>query len=394
MSSYSHLRGRRSANEGVMRNSVKRLLLVIFAGLALAPLPFSASAAELGLISLSAPPGKLIDIGTHRLYIHCMGRGSPAVVLNVGLGGSSLEWLMVQQGLRSRTRVCAYDRGGYGWSESGARAHTSLQNATELRLLLMRAGVEPPYVLVGHSFGGYDVQLFASRYPDSVAGLVLVDSSHSGQVQRFEAEPIGVNTAPQPGNAVLISRPSLPKNVPAELSDTVAALMSSPKALRATMDELQHFRISARQVARSAPWPDVPVIVLTRGKRVWPANKKGRLMEALWMQLQTELAKRNPRSLQIVARQSGHHIHLDQPEVVTRAVALLLDAETAPVHHKTLRDRQRAALFVAHTLVDDALITSLYTRDAAAKRVQKIAIVGSRPAKNTGHGRRRVPLDG
>ncbi len=360
MSSYSHLRGRLSSSEAPARNSATRRLLTVLVGLALAPLLFSASAAEPGLISLSAPPGKLIDIGTHRLYIHCMGRGSPAVVLNAGLGGASLEWLMVQQGLRSRTRVCAYDRGGYGWSESSASAHTSLQNATELRALLMRAGVKPPYVLVGHSFGGYDVQLFASRYPDSVAGLVLVDSSHSEQVQRFEAKPISVNTVPQPGNAVLISRPLLPKGIPAELSSTLAALMSSPKALLATMDELQHFRTSARQVAQSGPWPDVPVVVLTRGKRVWPATEKGRLMEALWMQLQTELAKRNPRSLQIVARHSGHHIHLDQPEVVTRAVALLLDAEAASRRHQTLRDRQRAALFVAHTLVDDALITSLY----------------------------------
>ncbi len=359
MSLCSRLRGQYSVTECVMRNFVRWLLLTLLVGLVLAPLPYPAGAAELDLISLSAPPGKLIDIGTHRLYMYCIGRGSPAVVLNAGLGGSSLEWLKVQHGLTSRTRVCAYDRAGYGWSESGVRAHTSLQNATELRMLLTRAGVEPPYVLVGHSFGGYDVQLFASLYPDSVAGLVLVDSSHSEQVRRFQAEPISVNTAPQPGKPVLISQPFLPKGLPTELSGTVAALISSPKALRATMDELQHFRISAQQVAQSAPWPDVPVIVLTRGKRVWPANEKGRLMEALWMQLQTELAKRNPRSLQIIARHSGHFIHLDQPAVVTRAVTLLLDI--APSHRQTLRGRQRAALFAAHTLVDDALITGLYS---------------------------------
>lgn len=202
MRSYGHLPGRRSASELVIHNTVKRFLGILTA-LALAPLPFPATAANPGSISISAPPGKLIDIGTHRLYLHCMGRGSPAVVLDAGLGGSSLEWLTVQQGLASRTRVCAYDRSGYGWSDIGARAHTSLQNSTELRLLLMRAGVKPPYVLVGHSFGGYDVQLFASRYPDSVAGLVLVDSSHSGQVQRFEAEPLACT--PRHGRATRFS---------------------------------------------------------------------------------------------------------------------------------------------------------------------------------------------
>lgn len=351
--------GRRVSSSPVMR-----LLMVILIGLLFMQLSSPLKADEPSPIDISAPPGELVDIGTHRLYIYCVGHGSPTVILDAGLGGSSLEWLAVQQRLSGRTRVCAYDRAGYGWSDSGIGPRTSLQNAVELHLLLEYADIRPPYVLAGHSFGGYDVQLFASLYPKSIAGLVLVDSSHGGQVERFEAAPIGVSTAPRPGSAILISRPAVPANLPAELSATVAALMSSRKALSATTDELQHFRVSAHQVASAAPWPDVPVLVLTRGARVWPADEKGQLMESLWMQLQTELAKRSPHSLHIVVHHSGHHIHLDRPEVVAHALALLLDKQREIVTRDTepnLRQDNFTTLLAAHTLVDDALLFTLDT---------------------------------
>jgi pimeloyl-ACP methyl ester carboxylesterase len=346
-----------------------RLLAAIFAVLSMSYLPSLARAAEPATtIDISAPPGRLVDIGTHRLYLYCTGHGSPTVVLDAGLGGSSLEWLAVQQTLAAHTRVCAYDRAGYGWSDAGVGPRTSLQNAVELHTLLQRARIKPPYVLAGHSFGGYDVQLFASLYPESVAGLALVDSSHGRQVERFEAAPIGVSTAPRLGSAILMSRPMVPEGLPAELAATVTTLMSSHKALFAATDELQHFRISARQVAQSAPWPDVPVVVLTRGERVWPTDEKGQLMETLWMRLQSELATRNPRTLHVVVRHSGHHIHLEQPKVVARAVGILLEerramasSDTASAPGKT----EFSGLFAAHTLVDDALISDLYTSRAA-----------------------------
>lgn len=321
-------------------------------------------------ININRPPGRLIDIGTHSLYIYCTGTESPTVVLDAGLGDSSLEWLPVQSRLARHTRVCAYDRSGYGWSDDGPGPHTSLRNAIELRSLLTRADIEPPYVLVGHSFGGYDIQLFASLYPRSVAGLVLVDSSHAEQVERFEAPPIRVNTAPQPGpgNQILMSRPIVPENLPAGLSSAVLTLMSSPKALLAASDELMNFRTSAREVENAGPWPNVPVVVLSRGQRVWPDDRTGRLMEALWMQLQDELAERSPHSLHITVRGSGHYIQLDRPEVVSRAVELILQA----CHDQASRRLARSSnpivfttLLAAHTLADDSLFTDLHTPPSA-----------------------------
>jgi len=312
-------------------------------------------------ISVKSPPGRLINLGTHRLHLYCIGHGSPTVVMDAGLGGSALEWLTVQWSLASHTRACTYDRAGYGWSDPGLEPRTSLQNTRELHALLTRGGVEPPYVLVGHSYGGYDAQLFASIFPQLLAGLVLVDSSHPGQVKRFEAEPIGVSTAPHRGSSFLITRASVPANIPANLTPTVTRLMSSRKALSAVMNELRYFRVSAMQVLNAPRWPDVPVVVLTRGKRVWPHDRQGDLMEALWMQLQTELATRSPHSLHIMIRRSGHHIHLERPALVARAILMATDEyRDSPSLQATGEMLPVKPYQVAHTLADDTLLSDLH----------------------------------
>jgi len=320
-----------------------------------------AGAADPVPLTTSQPPGRLIDIGVHRLHLYCVGKGSPTVVMDAGLGGSALEWLMVQRRLASQTRACTYDRAGYGWSDPASGPGTSLQNARELRALLARGGIDPPYVLTGHSYGGYDAQLFASIFPRLVAGLVLVDSSHPDQVERFEAAPIGVSTAPRPGASVLISQPAVPANIPVRLAQTVTELMSSRKSLTAIMSELRCFRLSATQVRNAPHWPDVPTVVLTRGDRVWPQDRKGDLMEALWMQLQTELATRNPHSLHIVIRNSGHHIHLDRPALVARAVLLATNEyRDSPSLQETPLPRPAQSYQVAYTLADDTLLSDLH----------------------------------
>src|SRR4028119_2508178 len=122
------------------------------------------------------PPGQMIDVGGHRLHINCAGRGGPTVVLDAGSGGSSAQWVRVQREVSGTTRVCAYDRAGMGWSEMGPDPRDAKQITGELHTLLGKAGIEGPYVLVGHSFGGMYMQTYAARYPDEVAGVGLVDS--------------------------------------------------------------------------------------------------------------------------------------------------------------------------------------------------------------------------
>ena len=128
--------------------------------------------------------GHLVQVGSIRMNIDCDGRGSPTVILESGSGGPSIDWLMVQPGVAKFARVCSYDRAGYGWSDAGPKPRTSLQIAHELKQLLQAAGENGPYVLVGHSMGGYDIRVYAGQYPSDVVGMVLVDASHEDQQLR------------------------------------------------------------------------------------------------------------------------------------------------------------------------------------------------------------------
>jgi pimeloyl-ACP methyl ester carboxylesterase len=123
-------------------------------------------------------PGKLVDAGAFQLHLHSSGTGGPVVVFDAALGGTSLSWALVQPDVASFARTCAYDRAGLGWSERGPLPRTAGRAADELRVALDRAGEPPPYLLVGHSYGGLVMRIFAGRYRADVAGLVLVDPAH------------------------------------------------------------------------------------------------------------------------------------------------------------------------------------------------------------------------
>ena len=276
------------------------------------------------------PPGRLVDVGGYRLHIYCQGHGSPTVIMDSGLGGSSLEWEPVQQRISKYTRACWYDRAGYGWSDPGPSPRDSEQITSELRTLLRNADIPGPYVLVGHSFGGYIAQLFAKRFPTLTAGVVLVDSSHPEQVQRYLAPPIGINTAPSPNSTFVSFKgpPHVPAHMPAKLASTALWLLSQSKDRYAVAEEYMNFRRSAAEVEDAGPMPPVPLMVVTRGLREWkPDNsaRMGKLVEDLWRRLQDELASESPRSAHIVANHSGHHIHLDQPQLVADAISMIVD---------------------------------------------------------------------
>src|SRR4051794_17244350 len=141
-------------------------------------------------------PGQLIDVGGYRLHINCMGQGSPTVILESGLANMSADWANVQPLVAEGTRVCAYDRAGIAWSDPGPQPRDPQQIAGELHTLLNRAGIAGPYVLVGQSFGGLYVRMYAARYANEVVGMVLVDASHPDMWQRLPAEVTATLTGP------------------------------------------------------------------------------------------------------------------------------------------------------------------------------------------------------
>ena len=273
-----------------------------------------------------APPGKLYSIGSHRLHIHCVGNGSPAVILDAGLGGISLEWTLVQKFISRETRICAYDRAGYGWSDPGPSPRATDQIVEELHDLLVAAEVPPPYVLVGHSFGGYNVQYFAKVYPELTAGMVLVDASHPEQAERLSDKPITESYSPT-GRLITTLHPEHAlKHYPENLRNQAMVLMASRKAIETQQREFVNYNYSGYVVLQSGRLRDIPLVVVTRGQREWPDNQNGRLLEQKWQSMQRDLVSLVPDAKQMIAARSGHLIHLEQPEIVVAAIQSVLES--------------------------------------------------------------------
>jgi Predicted hydrolases or acyltransferases (alpha/beta hydrolase superfamily) len=273
------------------------------------------------------PPGMLADVGGYRLHIYCLGQGSPAVILDAGLGGSSQDWKRVQSGLAATTRVCIYDRAGYGWSDPGPLPRTSSRIASELRTLLTRAGIPPPYVLAGHSFGGYNMRLFSSFFPRETVGLVLVDSLHEGQADGFFKSQIMRQIDPQ-GLLQYLWRPEILSVLSIVDLEPITPLFGlKAKTLRAIMGEMAALKESGTELSAADLQLNIPLVVIMHGRRVLPEGILGDQMEQEWSALQRNLASRYKNSSFIVAKDSAHEIPLDQPELVIDAIRGVVDTE-------------------------------------------------------------------
>ncbi len=271
------------------------------------------------------PPGRLINIGAYRLHISCMGKDNPVVVLDAGLGGFSLEWTKVQRELADKVTICAYDRAGYGWSDAGPSPRVTDQIVEELHALLTNAGLKSPYILVGHSFGGYNVQYFAKLYPELTAGLVLIDSSHPEQSDRLPDIPARREKSESSEMFTFFRGQSTFKYYPEDVRLQVMRMMSIRKTYETYQREFANFTVSGNQVSQSGRLPDRPLVVITRGKRVWPEDPYGDSLEAEWKKMQQELVKLTPSGRQIIADNSGHLIHLEQPDLVAAAILSVVE---------------------------------------------------------------------
>ncbi|MEA3274113.1 MAG: alpha/beta hydrolase [Pseudomonadota bacterium] len=270
------------------------------------------------------PPGELIDIGGYRLHLHCIGDGGPVVVLDSGLGGASSDWRKVQPALATTNRTCIYDRAGYGWSDSGPLPRTSARIAAELRTVLMLADLPPPFVLVGHSFGGYNARMFAGLFPRETAGLVLVDTPHEAQADALFQYGILGAIDPQGRLRSLLS-PDLLSALPAEVEALAELLGPQGRTWYAMLNEAAAFDGSGEEVGATELPPDLPVGMLMHGHRIFPEGSVGDRLEHEWLQAQRDLAAEQRRSLFVIAEDSGHFIPADQPELIVKAVRWVID---------------------------------------------------------------------
>ena len=270
-------------------------------------------------------PGLRIWIGRHHLHIYCIGDGAPTVVLDAGLGGTSLDWAKVQPEVAKFTRVCSYDRAGYGWSDEGPKPRTADVIAAELERLLGYSEITGPYILVGHSFGALGVRLFASRFPQKIAGLVLIDATHEAQFERFEAAQIPTLAPANNRRFVIANHYQIPEGLPAAIKPIAQALALGPSAIDALYDELRNMRISAHQVGLLNKLPNVPLLVLAHDGRALARSDRAKRMAGIWLDLQQDLASRTPQGQFVVTADSGHYIHLDQPNIVIEAIRKVVE---------------------------------------------------------------------
>jgi pimeloyl-ACP methyl ester carboxylesterase len=288
-------------------------------------------------------PERLVDIGGRKMNIHCLGAGSPTVVLESGLSDPSNVWAFVQPLIAKTTRVCSYDRAGMGYSEPSGRPSTSAHIVADLRALLRAARIEPPYVLVGHSFGSLNVRLFTDMHLSEIAGMVLIDPSHEDQLARYAA----IEGSPDPKAAARYARhqtcvsegrdgiapgtPLYEKCVDAPnprfgpaMNAALAAIQAQPSFQVAQLSEFENILngVSPGQVrAAKRTYGALPLIVLTRGNEPdkAPADEQTPRLKVMW-QMHDELARLSTTGSHRAVPGSGHYIQIDRPEVVVAAV--------------------------------------------------------------------------
>jgi pimeloyl-ACP methyl ester carboxylesterase len=286
------------------------------------------------------PPGQLVDIGGRRLHLLCIGQGEPVVIFEPGALQTAISSEQARVEVSSQTRVCSYDRMGNGWSDAGPAGSISAgQLADDLRLLLDRAGIPPPYILVPGSFGGLTVEMFARRYPERVAGLVFLDAANSELLERGMAvidpahaqrvclarlparlgilrllDPLHLRSLPQPGLAIaLLYR--------AEPMDTLCAMARGlPR--------------SAQELHDAPPLPsDLPLVVLNHdsatgfippGLAFLSQNPRYASLMNEWMPMQQKFSRRSRRGTWQAVPGSDHGIASSRPHVVAATILAML----------------------------------------------------------------------
>ena len=270
---------------------------------------------------LHPAPGRLIQVGEHRLHLLCKGSASPTVVIEQGAAELSKFWWPLQEEIAKFAKVCTYDRASYGWSEPGPLRRSVEDRTRELHTLLSNAGVQGPFIFVAHSYGGLIVRAYAHQYPGQVAGLVLVDTAEESWV--FQREVLNFYSKAKMINRMIglvarfgairllshwvpLDRFGLWLTRPAEYSalcDDLASLERIPESMRVSGSE--------------GSLGTLPVIVITHGQ---PFPGPFAILETNWSEGQERLAALSTDSILMVAKNSNHMVQQDEPALVVDAI--------------------------------------------------------------------------
>lgn len=265
----------------------------------------------------------MIDVGGYSLYVEDSGTGKVTVIFDAGMGDDSSVWNKVAEEVSQFSRVITYDRAGLGWSEESPHERDSKVIVDELHSVLEKKDITGPIILVGHSFGGVNMQRYALTYPEYIAALVLVDSAHEDQINKMPQTnslqkylfKFGMWAAP-----VGIPRLYLSSTNPEE-----KAKKSTTKHQYTSLDEAEYFPRSLSELNELTPnFGNLPLVVVARNKASSEIdNTKTR--DLVWATLQEDIAARSTDSTIVFSGERQHSIHKRQPEIVIEAIQKLAE---------------------------------------------------------------------
>ena len=290
------------------------------------------------------PPGNLIDIGGYSLHLYSQGKGNPTVIIDHSLGG--IEGYFLIESLSKLTQVCIYDRAGYGWSNSSPKSRCSQNIVQELDLLLTKANIEPPYILVGNSFGSYNVRLYAHLFPEKVAGIVLTDGLHETAMLAMSSQIIALKLFFLSGFLMSVVgsllgiirflgicgvfellKPQL-KKFPKQTRNQVKKSFYGYRHWLTMAQEIWHLNLSSQQLTVANNFSNLPIVSIKSKTFLKPSLINWffplKAADQLRDTMHQNLSQLSTNYTQINADRSSHFVWLDQPEIITKAVKIIL----------------------------------------------------------------------
>ena len=282
------------------------------------------------------PPGAFYSVNGHRMHIICTGSGSPTIVLEAGLGNDALTWGGVQPVLSSTTRVCSYDRAGFGWSDALPAPRDADHVAAELHELLLQAKVTGPIVLMGHSMAGVYMRDYVTRYPADIVGIVFEDGSTPLQDDNPVMKAMD-SKAPPPWALELLAKSAMSTGIPRLLGmcsqsikgfDARAAKLQAEDICHTNVspmfDAMDGINRSGQETVHSGPYGALPILIISEDPAQMTAVSSTD-MANVWNQMQEDLKKLSTRSRRIIAKGSSHYIHIDRADLIEKEVPLFIE---------------------------------------------------------------------
>jgi pimeloyl-ACP methyl ester carboxylesterase len=285
-------------------------------------------------------PGRFYRVNGHSMHLYCLGEGSPTVVLESGGDYGWIWWAKVQTELSKTTRVCSYDRAGYGWSEPQPGPRDSNSIADQLHTLLTEAGVDGPMVLMGHSAAGRHMRAYVTRYPQNIVGLVFVDASTPLQEKRFPKQPETPKTLfSNPFSPMLLLRLKTTFGmqrvehqcawIPSGF-EPYAGWIKADSCIPSEITEAEREEsanlLSGEETVHTGPFGNLPILIFSDDVQ------QPRSLVAIWNSMQEDLKRLSTRSRRIIVRGSAHNIEIDHPDLLSAETKLFIEQirRTAP----------------------------------------------------------------